>query len=594
MKAIFIDICYQHIMTTKAWITLIFALVISTIYAQKIDSLEQLLPETHDIEKKIEIQTLLAKQYQVIDLEKARRIADKSLNLSLTTSTEKYLGEIYGLFGDIAVLQDSLHRAKYYYETALRYFETQNDLKGATGVTYVLGNIAFTHDDLPTAMQYYLKTAENAKASGLDDWLPGIYLNVGNIYHESGSFKEAQEYYVWSLEGIEELGNKLLMVEVYNNLGLSYYELNEPETAKVYFNNSILVGKELDAYIRIGKSMQNLSKVYEKEGDYAKAISTLLTAREYLERDNPDYAGPRQPLLATNHTLLGINYYHLNDFEKAHKHLMTGLIYSKKSGQLRLAASNMNFISQYWESNGNTDSAFYYYKLHTKYMDSLNTKDVIRKLAFQKAKLKHDEVLLIEKQERQKESELHQRNLIILIVAIAGLILALIVLALFLKLNRNKAKQAELEQKNLRTELDLRNKELTTHLMYQVKNNEFILNISNKLRNLYKTTKPENRSVLNEVIKEMELDSSTDQWEEFEVRFQQVHTDFYKNLGKKFPDLSSNELRLCAFLRLNMNTKDITAITYQSTNSITVARWRLRQKFGLNKEESLVAFLTQF
>jgi hypothetical protein len=130
--------------------------------------------------------------------------------------------------------------------------------------------------------------------------------------------------------------------------------------------------------------------------------------------------------------------------------------------------------------------------------------------------------------------------------------------------------------------------------MYQVKNNEFILSISKRLKDILSNTSTKNQGLVNELIKEIEFDASANQWEEFEIRFQQVHTDFYKNLGKRFPDLTSNELRLCAFLRLNLSTKDIGAITYQTTNSITVARWRLRQKFGLQKEESLSAFLAQF
>ena len=72
-----------------------------------------------------------------------------------------------------------------------------------------------------------------------------------------------------------------------------------------------------------------------------------------------------------------------------------------------------------------------------------------------------------------------------------------------------------------------------------------------------------------------------------------MHVDFYKKLGENYPDLSSNEIRLCAYLKLNLGTKDIAAITYQTTNSIDVARHRLRQKLGLKKEESLVAFLSK-
>ena len=95
-------------------------------------------------------------------------------------------------------------------------------------------------------------------------------------------------------------------------------------------------------------------------------------------------------------------------------------------------------------------------------------------------------------------------------------------------------------------------------------------------------------------IHELESNSGMISWEEFEIRFQEVHTDFYSNLRKSYPELSNNEIRLCAFLKLNMTTKEIAAITYQSLNSIKVARYRLRKKLGLSKEHNLNAFLARF
>jgi DNA-binding CsgD family transcriptional regulator len=73
-----------------------------------------------------------------------------------------------------------------------------------------------------------------------------------------------------------------------------------------------------------------------------------------------------------------------------------------------------------------------------------------------------------------------------------------------------------------------------------------------------------------------------------------VHADFYKNLNQINPDLTPNERRLCAFLKLNMSTKDISAITGQTPHSIKIARARLRKKFNLtNSDTSLLAFLAE-
>jgi DNA-binding CsgD family transcriptional regulator len=72
-----------------------------------------------------------------------------------------------------------------------------------------------------------------------------------------------------------------------------------------------------------------------------------------------------------------------------------------------------------------------------------------------------------------------------------------------------------------------------------------------------------------------------DVWKEFEIRFNQVQHDFYSKLSSKFPDLSANEKRLCAFLKLNISTREISALTGQSQKSIDIARNRLRKKLNL-------------
>jgi hypothetical protein len=84
-------------------------------------------------------------------------------------------------------------------------------------------------------------------------------------------------------------------------------------------------------------------------------------------------------------------------------------------------------------------------------------------------------------------------------------------------------------------------------------------------------------------------------WEEFEVRFQNVHNSFFKNLLERHPNLTSNERRLCAFLRLDMSTKEISALTGQSLRAIELGRIRLRKKLELtNTEVTLFDYISQF
>ena len=95
--------------------------------------------------------------------------------------------------------------------------------------------------------------------------------------------------------------------------------------------------------------------------------------------------------------------------------------------------------------------------------------------------------------------------------------------------------------------------------------------------------------------KEMIASANKQVWSELELHFEQINETFYTNLLQLFPNLTPNEKKLAAYLRLNLSTKDIATITFQSQRSIEMARIRLRQKLGLTgTEEDLHSFLMKF
>jgi DNA-binding CsgD family transcriptional regulator len=151
----------------------------------------------------------------------------------------------------------------------------------------------------------------------------------------------------------------------------------------------------------------------------------------------------------------------------------------------------------------------------------------------------------------------------------------------------------ELEKEKLSRDIDYKKKELASNMMYLIEKNEFITSIARKLVEIKPTAKKDNQKIIQKIINELKLNSSSKIWDEFELRFKEVHSDFYDALNEAFPDLTPNEIKICAFLRLNMSTKEISSITHQSVKSINMARFRLRKKLNVERDENLIAFLTQ-
>lgn len=172
------------------------------------------------------------------------------------------------------------------------------------------------------------------------------------------------------------------------------------------------------------------------------------------------------------------------------------------------------------------------------------------------------------------------------------LVLFLIMLVLFQRQksktvkHKLEAKELKLQQQEIQKEVDVKNKELAAFSMNLAQQSQLTEDMLVRLRKLLPVMKKDNCREIQELIKEVEQSSHNKGWEEFEIRFLQVHEEFYERLMQTYPNLTPNEKRLCAFLKLDMNTKEISQITGQSPHSVNVARTRLRKKLHLNNTDT--------
>jgi len=384
------------------------------------------------------------------------------------------------------------------------------------------------------------------------------YINTGAVYLVQRKFDQAEVYYTKAMAYLEK-DDKLVHSVLLNNLGIIAYERDELETALDYHNRALSIRIKEDNQSGIAQSYNNLGNCYRK----------------------------------------------LNDNEQALKYFMQGLKVSEDNGLLGSNLIALQLLSNIYNELGEYKNAFDTYVEYKLLNDSIVGQEKIQTITRLEQQYKFNEKLQIAqlRQEQLELQKIRQQRTFLLIIGL--IVLGIIILVLLFILQRSKMKREhleaekvklehkslELEKIHLENELAYRNRELTTKAMYLAQTNEFIVNISEKLLKSRLSLKKENQPVIDNIIRELKLHSNKNEWEEFEMRFQQVHNDFYTKLNELFPNLSPNEKKLCAFLRLNMTTKEISAITYQTINSITVARARLRKKLNLESEENLIAFL---
>jgi DNA-binding CsgD family transcriptional regulator len=153
-----------------------------------------------------------------------------------------------------------------------------------------------------------------------------------------------------------------------------------------------------------------------------------------------------------------------------------------------------------------------------------------------------------------------------------------------------------LKEKNLSLEIENKNAELASLTLKRLQRNELISALKENVKELKNSTQDvELNTQIKKLLKKTDnLLVDKEDWLSFELHFRNAHENFFKNIREKHKDLSSNEYKLSAYLKINLSSKEIASLMHISTRSVEQNRYRLRQKMNLDKEENLVRYIQSF
>lgn len=153
-----------------------------------------------------------------------------------------------------------------------------------------------------------------------------------------------------------------------------------------------------------------------------------------------------------------------------------------------------------------------------------------------------------------------------------------------------------LKEENLKVELRHKSEELIRSILNIVHKNETLLHIRKVVASIFQSVNDENlvnirRKVLG-LIKQIDAEvDNEDHWLNFQTSFDSVYHDFFQLLDKKFPELTSKDKMLCAYLRMNLMSKEIAPLLNISVRGVEISRYRLRKKLNLEEGDGLAEFL---
>ncbi len=154
---------------------------------------------------------------------------------------------------------------------------------------------------------------------------------------------------------------------------------------------------------------------------------------------------------------------------------------------------------------------------------------------------------------------------------------------------------AQLKSERLEAELQHKNQQLASSAMHLINKNELMNSLKLEIKHLLKEdSKQATDKGLKRLVKVIEKNIAEDEtWSQFEMHFDQVHGDFIKKLRENYPSLTPQELKISAFLRMNMSSKKIAHLLNISVRGVEISRYRLRKKLPIESHQNLVEFMME-
>jgi tetratricopeptide (TPR) repeat protein len=625
-----IKILYQFT-HKKSLLVVVFQFIwlIHSTAALNTDSLKRLLPRSTGKEKVI-LLNKLAEAFAEDSISKAGACASEALKIAHSAGFTREEANSLKLLADISFNGNDFGEAIRYYRQSA---ELEKHSRGEETAEYInrIGDIGYCYlmqNEYDHALVFFQQALELAKKAGNEEEIASNHNNIGTIYVEWGDFGKAIDQFRQAME-IDRRTSKVDQISIdLNNIGKVYELWGKFELAVHYYQEALAIEQKANNKARIAVRLNNLGTVYKAWKKYPEALDYLQQAlvieralgdtvkvgkrlayigSTYLAMGEYDksYAYLNQALpiltqmelydeLARLHNAFGKYFLAMKDYPRAIDHLKKSQVHAMAGNLKPLQMSNFETLSAAYEKSNDYPEALSAFKCYMAIKDSVFTRQSDAKLAEFQAKFENEKMSLENERLKSDARQKQNRHVIFGVILISLVIILLALLFIFrLKAKNSRQAQEMAEQSAIRYQLDieLKNKELTCKAMSIIQNNETLSEMAEGIEKaIHQGESIEGFQTVLHNFRNIERDKS---WTEFEVRFTQVHKDFYDKLNETFPDLTPNEKKLCAFLRLNMTTKDIASITHQSVHSINVARTRLRKKINLaNSDENLVNFLT--
>ena len=619
----------------KNFIT-IFLLFSTTCFSQiekKVDSLQSRLDNELDVSKKIEILEALHSTLLYNKPDVALNYSLEALRLSLKSDDKKAEVKAYYNLGTAYMTIHEMDSAKYYhrktaelakelgdemrlanamsslantqrldgdFEESIASYEAAKEIfskhKEYLALGVVIGNIGSIYMDQGN---YIIAQQKSMLALKVLDTIPrepyrkaDILRRIGHIQYQIENYPQSIEYYNKALKVYISTDDNVYASETYLEIGTSFTELKEYDKAIENLQKGLEIAKEFGLKGTEDLIYSNLGAAYRKAGDYNK--SEYFLKKSYVFQLDRGFVNNK----IGAHVELGNLYIDMKAPQKAILYLDEALKIADSVNSVDYLMSVYHLRSQSYELLGNTLLALEDLKKHQVYKDSIFSSKKIQQIEELKTIYeteKKEAALALQEEEINTLNEKAKVDRLTKGLYAGGALSGLAFSGLLFFGFRQRMKKniiaREKQEQIYKQEIAHKKKELASQTLHLVQKNTFIQELKVNLENLRNSPEKFKMGFRRIVLLLKKENASDKDWEVFKSYFADVHNNFDNKLKTYYADITEKEIRLAAFLRMNLSTKEIAAMLNVLPDSVLKSKYRLKKKLSLAKETDFNSFL---
>ena len=470
-----------------------------------------------------------------------------------------------------------------------------------------MGQVLFRMGSYPQAVTQLLEADRIFRALDQSEALAENSNILGAVYYYNKQSAESLERFHEALTIYHRTRNGAGLSDTYAHIGHWHEKQRQPDSA-LYFQRRAL------EFARLSRNHTAEARIYEHLGSVYEDLEVFDSARHYYEASLARYRS-----LGLRAEQVGV-VNNLGDIFSKTGHPAQGLAYAREASSLAWLEqdkyqmqSAYRDIAECFRDLGRLDSAYIYLEKSRELVQEIYTSDNQRQIALLQT------LYAVE----QKNAEITQLNagrkvdhIALIAIFLVALLLGLLGLVVNsrqkLKIRNEQAlneqqqrihaaekdlmesalRMKKMEEEGLKQELDIRSRELSSHILHLVQKNEVMEEIRTGLQEIIKDDRRDQKKQLRQLLNKIQVSfAQDDYWNEFRLIFDKVHESFFTNLNRYCPELTPSEVRLLALVKMDLSSADTAKLLGVTMDSLRVMRYRVKKKLRITPDDSLQHFV---